>query len=60
MRLAMNLRVVLAFLVGLGLVVPLAPAAAQHRVALVIGNGALPLEILDRLVDEYIQEKLNL
>ena len=26
---------------------------------LVIGNGALPLEILDRLVDEYIQEKLN-
>jgi len=26
----------------------------------VIGNGALPLEILERLVDEYIQEKLNL
>jgi uncharacterized protein (DUF885 family) len=26
---------------------------------LVIGNGALPLEILDRLVEEYIQEKLN-
>jgi uncharacterized protein (DUF885 family) len=26
---------------------------------LVIGNGALPLEILERLVDDYIQEKLN-
>ena len=26
---------------------------------LVIGNGALPLEILERLVDDYIQGKLN-
>ena len=26
---------------------------------LVIGNGALPLEILEKLVDDYIQSKLN-
>ena len=36
----MNLRVVSAFVVSLGLVFPLAPAAAEQRVALVIGNGA--------------------
>ena len=35
----MNLRVVSAFVVSLGLVSPLAPAVAEHRVALVIGNG---------------------
>jgi len=26
---------------------------------LVIGNGALPLDILEQLVDDYIQENLN-
>jgi len=37
--LEMNLRIVAAFFVSLGLVFPLAPAVAEHRVALVIGNG---------------------
>ena len=36
----MNLRVVSAFFASLGLVFPLAPAAAEQRVALVISNGA--------------------
>ena len=35
----MNLKLVSAFLAGLGLVFSLAPAAAEQRVALVIGNG---------------------
>ena len=35
----MNLKLVSAFLVCLGLVFPLAPAVAEHRVALVIGNS---------------------
>jgi len=38
--LEMNLRIVAAFFVSLGLVFPLAPATAEQRVALVIGNGA--------------------
>ena len=36
----MNLRIVSAFFLSLGLVFPLAPATAEQRVALVIGNGA--------------------